>query len=161
MMNIDFEVEEGILLDQMAKLMNKTIGVNAFHHRIPATVLDAIAVRLYGGLTANSGTSVQIQNGGAQLSGKFKDYPEAYKFRQRVFDLHNTGWRLVNSTIQAAILKDIGTMVSVDDSTENDSGSYIHVVMTLELRLCGEIRTIATDVDGEFILDGNGDITYE
>ena len=158
---IDFQTEETNLLTQISKLMNKTVGSNVFHHKIPANVMDAIAVRIYGGKTAIAGTTVQVLDAGGQLIGKFKTYAEACKFRQRVFDLFTTGWRLVNSNIQAAILKDIGTIYVVDDSTQNDSGDYFRVEMTLEIRMCGDIRTIQTDVDGEFVLDGGGEIQYE
>jgi len=161
-MYIDFKAEETMLMTQLAILTNSTVSTNVFHHKLPEQALDIFAVRINGGKPSISGTSAVIENAGGDLVGKFKTYDKAIDFRQKVFDLFSSGWRLQSgTTIKCAYLKELGKIYVVDDSTEHDSGEYYRVEMMLNLYMSGDIHKILVDANGDFILDGSNNIQYE
>jgi ribonuclease PH len=161
-MIINFKDEEQRLMEQLAKLTNTIIGTNVFHHKLPETALNIFAIRINGGTPSISGSSVTIADAGGDIVGKFKDYDKVIDFRQKVFDLFASGWRLQDGAIKCAYLADLGKIYVVDDSTENDSGEYYRIEMNLSLYISGEIHKILVDPStGQFILDGNNNIQYE
>ena len=156
-----FKDELDRLMDQLAKLTNTQIGVEVFHHKLPENRKDIFAVRINGGMPGISGTMVTIRDAGAELVGKFTTYDKAVDFRQKIFDLFTSAWRLQIGAIKNAILRDIGKIFTIDDSSSDQSGEYYRLEMKLELYMCGEIHRILVDENGEFDLDVNGDIQYE
>ena len=160
-MFLNFKDELSRFMEQLARLTNTSIGVEVFHHKLPEGSQDIFAVRLNGGMPGISGNMVTIPDAGGELVGKFTSHDKAVDFRQKIFDLFSSGWRLQTGAIKNAILRDIGKIFVIDDSSQVQSGEYYRLEMKLELYLCGEIHRILVDATGEFILDGNGDIQYE